>query len=63
MYENFIKEIDSLILKFKETGDIDSMIKLEKIISRFLDSTVMDYLDEDTSTTYSSKIDWVQNRT
>lgn len=46
MYDDFINEIDDLVVAFKESGDIEFLIRLEKLLYIFLDFTVLDYLEE-----------------
>jgi len=66
MYNDFIKSIDGLLLEFKTTGDIKYMLKLEGILYCFLESTILDYLDNEDATEVSSntnRFHWVSNDT
>lgn len=46
MYEKFIIQLEYLLKRFKETGDISHMLKIERLVSNYLDSSVLDYLEE-----------------
>jgi len=68
MYQQFIDKCEELLLNFKETGEIESLLLLESYLSNFLDYAVDDYLDEinDSNTTHSvpaSHFNWNSNNT